>query len=314
MNLEHNLIRLAEATIAAVAVVAFLFGIYALSGTFPTNGGALAAVVCMPPDEKLSLEANAAYVYDIERDAMLYGKEQFQQIPLASVTKLMTALVASELLNGSGGTVTVAEAALAMEGDSGLFADEVWRMQDLIDFTLITSSNDGAEALALAASAKSPFKQSDAFVEAMNERAHSFGLSQSYFLNATGLDISTTTAGAYGSARDVAILATHAYRELPTVFDGSSASARTFTSLSGFQHEAEHTSALAGTLAGVAVAKTGFTDLAGGNLVIVAEPVLGRPVAIAVLGSSLKGRDRDVEALYEYAKSAIKRSLACETL
>lgn len=293
--------------ITSVAIIGVLFGMRFLPAPTPRVYVA-AANVCLSEQSAPRVEASAAYVLDIERGEVLYRKQETGQLPLASLTKIMTVLVASEMLDGAA-RVTITKEALATEGDSGLYAGEIWGAQDLIDYTLITSSNDGAHALALASGQSD---QSGGFVNAMNAKARSLGLTQTYFLNDTGLDVSTTTSGAYGSARDVAMLVTHVYRSVASVFDASSQKRRVFTSVSGFTHDATHTSAVTGTLSGEVVAKTGFTDLSGGNLAVVAEPILGRPIAIAVLGSSKIGRDRDVSALYAYAKSVLKRSILCE--
>lgn len=295
--------------VISVAIIGALFGTQLFPAPTPLAYVA-AAHICVSEPNALSLEATAAYVWDIERERTLYAKHEFEQLPLASLTKLMTVLVASEILKENARIEITAEA-LTPEGDSGLYAGEVWEAQDLIDYTLITSSNDGSHALALGAMRGQP-QNSGGFIDAMNAHARSLGLTQTYFLNDTGLDVSTTTSGAYGSARDIAALLTYVYRNKASVFDASSQKERVFTSLSGFTHDATHTSSVTGALSGEVVAKTGFTDLAGGNLGIVAEPILGRPIAIVVLGSSKSGRDHDVTELYEYAKSTIKRSILCE--
>jgi len=85
----------------------------------------------------------------------------------------------------------------------------------------------------------------------------------------------------------------------------------TFTSESGYTHDAVNTSSVIGSLGGGIASKTGYTDLAGGNLAIVFEPIPGRSVAAVVLGSTREGRDSDMEALTEGVKTALKRMLVC---
>jgi len=268
------------------------------------------AVCALENSASVVLEARSAFVLNLNSGETLFEKEGFQQMPLASLTKLMTVLTAADVLEKNG-AIIISKEALVPEGDSGLFVGEKWNMQDLIDFTLMTSSNDGAHALALVAlNNASPAEHS--FVALMNRRAADIGLYQTYFLNDTGLDISTTTGGAYGSARDVATLVSYAYRNAQPIFSASTEKEKTFISLSGFAHRAKNTSALNGTLSGEIIAKTGFTDLAGGNLAIIAEPILGMPVAIVVLNSSRNGRDNDVRLLYAYAKKTLKHSLLCK--
>ena len=269
---------------------------------------ALATCVTLPPP---IIEAKAAVVLDIERERMIFEKNSNAQMPLASLTKAMTVLVASRILK-EGDTVLITPEALIPEGNAGLYANEMWQTQDLIDFTLITSANDGAHALALGAAEKVKETELE-FIARMNSLAGFIGLTQTFYLNDTGLDISSTTAGAYGSSRDMARFFTYLYQHEEQVFAHSSTPRASFTSLSGFTHNAKNTSELSGSVAGQAVSKTGFTDLSGGNLAIVAEPILGKPVAIVVLGSSREGRDRDVEALYNFAEESLKRATLCDS-
>lgn len=252
------------------------------------------------------ITARAAYVYDVQNDTRIFGKNTEAQLPLASLTKLATAVVASAELKDTR-TVTISEQALTPEGDSGFFAGETWAVQDLLDFTLMTSSNDGARALALAAAGGS----TTPFIEAMNAFATEIGATQTFFVNETGLDISSSTAGAYGSARDVAHLLAQAYAVRGDAFLASTQSASAFTSLSGFTHEATHTADIAGTLPGELIVKTGFTDLAGGNLAVLTEVLPGRPVAVVVLGATRETRESDVATLIEAARAQMKRATLC---
>ena len=98
---------------------------------------------------QVSLEAKAAYVYDLRTGEVLFAKNEDKRLPLASLTKVMSALVARDI-SPDYGIVTVGEEALENDGDSGLFRDEKWALKDLLDFSLITSSNDGMRAVALA--------------------------------------------------------------------------------------------------------------------------------------------------------------------
>ncbi len=258
------------------------------------------------------IAARAAYAYDVQSGAILFEKDSDAQLPLASLTKIMTVLTASQALTPTT-TVEISKDALTPEGESGLTVGEKWRVKDLADFTLITSSNDGARALMLASSDALHMRQED-FYAAMNRRAEALNLSGTYFINETGLDVSSSTAGAYGSARDVAHLLAYASTAIPALVDGSVKEEETFTSLSGINHKATNTSSLAATLIGSIASKTGYTDLAGGNLAVIYEPVPGRPVAIAVLGSTREGRDDDVRILSTYAGDVLKRDILCSSL
>ena len=85
------------------------------------------AVACVPVNsENVSIEASAAYVINLKTNEVLYAREAQAQMPLASLTKLMTTLVASEVLDGSE-VVTIYPEALSVEGESGLVPNELWR-------------------------------------------------------------------------------------------------------------------------------------------------------------------------------------------
>ena len=98
---------------------------------------------------EVAIQARAAYVYDARTKTVLFAKNENTRMPLASLTKVMSALVAQEL-SPSYGTVSVSSDAIAAEGDSGLLPGERWSLKNLLDFSLITSSNDGIRAVALA--------------------------------------------------------------------------------------------------------------------------------------------------------------------
>lgn len=255
----------------------------------------------IPFHAPLALEARAAYVIDTITGEVLYSLNGTTSLPLASVTKLMTALTAYEQVPPS--TVTAIRLTdIAQEGDSGLLANEHWRLKDLLDFTLLVSSNDGASALASASMAFSTSSQDtevqkSEFVTLMNQKAQKLGLVDTYFTNESGLDISSTTAGAYGSAKDASALFAYILRNHPEVVEATRYERVSFTSIDDFRHPAKNTNEAVNAIPGLIGSKTGLTDLAGGNLVVGMDIGFGHPVVITVLGSSEKGRFADVEAL-----------------
>lgn len=257
----------------------------------------------------MSLEGTSAYALDIKTDTTLYEKNASQQLPLASLTKLMTALTVSEILK-PGHIVTISNDALTPEGDVGFQRGEQWKLQDLIDYTLVISANDGARALALAAEDKLG-ETDEQFIRRMNEKAVKIGMRETFFMDETGLDISENTAGAYGSARDVAQLLRHITLTNPRLIEGTTAGSGIFVSETGIRHKGTNTSAVITNLSGAIGSKTGFTDLAGGNLAIVFEPIPGRPVVAVILGSSRSGRETDMYRLAEQAKKTLRISVIC---
>lgn len=249
---------------------------------------------------KVTIEAKAAYVYDARTKTVLYAKNENKRMPLASLTKVMTALVAHELGRDSG-TVTVTRDALEPVGDSGLKPGERWSLKNLLDFSLITSSNDGMRAVALALGAidksdATPEEVVNDFVGAMNKKASLLDLKNTYFWNETGLDETEYKGGAYGTARDMATLMEHIVSYNPDVLEATRAPYTLISSMEG-EHEARNTNALAGAIPGLVASKTGFTNTAGGNLALVFDPELGRPIVVTILGSSEEGRFEDARIL-----------------
>lgn len=257
---------------------------------------------------ELTLGAEAAFAIDVDSGRVFYEKKADEKRPLASITKLMTALVAKEIIE-EGELVPITAAAVEQAGESGLMIGERFSYQKLSDLVLLSSSNDGAYALSAAAGAAlNPSSPEDAFVKAMNVRARELGLSATTFRNPTGLDISEDEAGAYGSARDVAKLMSHILLNYPELLEETSKSESWIQSEDGSAHEANNTNLVIEEIAQVIGSKTGYTTLAGGNLVVAFDAGLDRPVVAVVLGSSYQGRFSDMVKLVE----AIKREINSE--
>ena len=260
------------------------------------------------PFEGVTLTAKAAYVWDINTQKALFKKEESKQLPLASVTKLMTALVAHEILDESE-TIRIDELSIKQDGFSGLSEGETFDRLSLTDLVLISSSNDGAFALAAAAgNALLPNSGATSFVTAMNVRAEEIGLLETYFKNPTGLDISETEGGAYGSARDVAFLMEYILRNEPDILTYTKEEEAQVYNQAGTLHDAENTNYFVDQIPGLIGSKTGYTDLAGGNLVIAFNAGLDRPIVVVVLGSTQHDRFTDTLKLVEEAREYVAQS------
>lgn len=243
------------------------------------------------------VEARAALVYDPAERRILYSKNASASLPLASLTKLMSAQAVLEAHKGKDKIVTITEADLEPEGDWGFWIGDIVRLSDLIKMSLVASSND-----AMAAAAAS---LGDDYINELNATAGRLGLSNTYFLNSTGLDLSEETAGAYGSALDVARLAAAFMKQYPEYFE---LTADESVSIPDGDRvlTAKSTALPLLSIPGFIGAKTGYTDLAGGNLVAAFDLEVGHPVIVVVLGSSEAGRFVDVEMLITAARAAQK--------
>jgi D-alanyl-D-alanine carboxypeptidase (penicillin-binding protein 5/6) len=136
-----------------------------------------------------------------------------------------------------------------------------------------------------------------AFVREMNNKADAIGMKNTYYLNVTGLDQNEEQGGAYGSAKDQAILFAYILKTHPSLMEATRQAEIIVTSQDLVSHIARNTDSLVSYIPGMLASKTGFTDLAGGNLVVAFDPEIGRPIIISVLGSTETGRFEDMEKL-----------------
>ncbi len=255
-------------------------------------------VVSVPQKiESVNLRAKSAYVWDIVGQRMLYEKNPDEVLPLASITKLMTALVAYELVPDET-LVTISSSAAAEQSGGGIAAGEVFVVKELADFALVSSYNSAAHTLAESVGKKlgsgDPMAQ---FVAAMNIKAEELSLKSLEYLSTTGLDISTTKAGAYGSARDTSFLMEYIYLTYPEILLPTVSPSTRLYNQSGKHHDADNTNDIIGEIPNLLGSKTGYTDLAGGNLTIIFDTGFNRPIVVTVLGSTRNERFADIKKL-----------------
>tara|TARA_B100002051_G_scaffold276628_2_gene326286 strand:- start:15355 stop:16356 length:1002 start_codon:yes stop_codon:yes gene_type:complete len=244
--------------------------------------------------EEVSITGEAAYVWDVKAQKALYSKNAETVLPLASITKLMTALVAHELVSENE-KATVSLSAILQEGSSGFTDGEILTSEDLRNMALVSSSNDAAYALAANVGAllgeQDPVAQ---FVAGMNIRADELGLYTLDFKNTTGLDISANKPGAVGSARDVSFLMEHIVEAYPEILEPTQESATRIYNTAGSFHNANNTNKAVNEIPNLIGSKTGYTDLAGGNLTVAFDAGNNRPIIVTVLGSTRSERFTDV--------------------
>jgi len=255
----------------------------------------------------VKIRGQAAYVYDVQAKRALYQKNPDTVLPLASITKLMTALLTHELVSENK-TIIVPEAAIAQSGSSGLMSGERFSTQSLSDYALMSSSNDAAFALASAvgASLGGTTNPDDTFVAAMNIRAEELGLSTLKFYNPTGLDLTTTKSGANGSARDVTFLMEYILTTYPSILEPSTFTTTRIYDKDGKYYEAENTNPSITRIPNLLGSKTGYTDLAGGNLTIAFDAGFNRSIIVTVLGSTYDERFSDVLSLVKAITGTIE--------
>ena len=258
------------------------------------------------PFADIELKAQAVCVIDTVTGKILYERNKNTRMPLASLTKVMMALVATDAVGGDE-SVTISVEDIEKEGNSGLFLDEKWKLANLLDFTLMTSSNDGASAIASTVGAflqrqgtttslENPKKT---FIKEMHEKAQALELAHLEFNNESGLDISNTQSGAYGTAYEVAMLFEYVFKNKPNLLKVTTNEILEINSENNIVHTAKNTNEFVGSFPGLLASKTGYTDMAGGNLGVIFDSGIGSPIVMIVLGSTIDGRFEDIMKLYE---------------
>ncbi len=234
---------------------------------------------------------SSLYAYDVATSQVLFAQNENDVLPLASITKLMTAYVALKSLPEDT-IVEISTTAIAMTDDHGLLVDEKWLLTDIARFTLLVSSNDGARAI------REKFEQTlpNSFVATMNAYAQKLGMKNTTFYNESGLD-EASIAGAYGTASDVAILLEVFSSEYPEILATTAMKNVSLTSLSGITHNIENTNESVYTYPGRLGSKTGLTNIAGGNLAFIFDRGVLSPTIVVVLGSTKEGRFVDMHKL-----------------
>lgn len=251
---------------------------------------ARAAQATRPP----VITARNAALLDVASGRLLYARAADEQVAPASLTKMMTALVALELGQPEQ-RITASSHVYVEPVVIGLDAGETMRLEDLLYGLLLTSGNDAAVAIAegLAGSVSR-------FAAAMNRKAAELGLHNTHFQNPHGLD----EPGHYSTARDVARI-TAALMQQPLL--ARIVGTRVHTVPGPPLYQFRNSNPLLGTVAGVDGGKTGFTDLAGRCLAVTAERGGHRVVAV-VLHS--QNPAQDAQALLEFAYGSFEWTTA----
>lgn len=202
---------------------------------------------------------------------VLFAEYQDRQLPIASLTKLMTALVSLESYD-LGEQISVSADAVAHEGDQGkLLVGQALSVQEMLYPLLLESSNDAAAALAERMGQKN-------FINRMNHRATTLHLTKTSFVNPDGIDPEDPEAlPNRSSAEDLAELAVFLKQTHSEVFDilvlpefGPYVNTNEFVRSNGW-----HTKVLGG--------KTGQTDLAQGCLILLLQSPKNKGYTVNVI-------------------------------
>ncbi len=238
------------------------------------------------------LSAPQAVLVESQTGDVILRKDSDAERPVASTTKLMTALLVLERASLNDVYTAVPYDAQEAESRINLQAGERMTVRDLMRALLLESANDAAATLAVGVAGSQP-----AFVAMMNARAQQLGLTHTHYANPIGLD----EPGNYSSARDLVKLAA-SLRTKP-FFRRTVAMRSAVLKTGSHERQIENTNDLLGRPPGVNGVKTGHT-LQAGYVLVGSATRRGVNVLSAVLGDPSKpARDEDTDALLRYGLS-----------
>jgi D-alanyl-D-alanine carboxypeptidase (penicillin-binding protein 5/6) len=261
-------------------------------GLLPTAGWTSALpsvppqIVVAPPASELRLatrlSASGVAIIDAQSGQRIYGRQFDVPRPMASLTKLMTAMLIVEHHDLSD-VVRVPQSIDTSQSNVRLPAGEQFTVGDVLSAMLIASANDAAVTLAVYHSGSV-----EAFVAEMNARAATLGLQSTSFANPAGLDAPLQLS----TPQDIAWLTMAALRH-PAIQKRLGMRGTTITSLQGSEVALSHTHVLLHERGAVRAGKTGTTSGANECLMSVVEEE-GRRYVVVLLDSLQRYRDMHV--------------------
>ena len=247
-----------------------------------------------------SVNARAALVMDGQTGEVLYSKNSNTALPIASITKLMTAVVISDARLNMSENITLQQSDFSCSGckssSSTLRAGDSMNRAEALLFALMKSENPAASALARTY----PGGRS-AFISAMNAKARSLGMNSTHYMESTGLH-----PGNVASARDLGILVNTA-SQYGLIRQFSTTPSYDFN-LGYRVLKSNNTNALVRNGGwNINISKTGFINEAG-RCVVMHTTLNNRPAVVVLLGAdSSVARTNDATRLMNWASQLPKR-------
>ena len=245
----------------------------------------------LDPALKPELSARAVLVADKKTKTIIFGQNLDKKLYPASTTKIITAITAKRLMPMDQ-VVTVKR--VVSEGRvMGLVEGEKITVENLIYGSLIHSANDAAFALADAYGYEK-------FIKEMNKVAKDLGMENTQFVNPAGFDDPKHYSTAFDLYIASLVLLEDDFFRKVIGLKNITVSDVSYT----YFHRLENVNKLLGELPGVAGIKTGYTELAGENLISLYKSYFGNEFILVVLGS--KDRFYDTTILINWINSGLK--------
>ena len=266
-----------------------------LCAVLPFN--ALAALTGAPLVDECPVEIScvSALLMELDSGTVIFAENADEMRPVASVTKLMTILLALEAVDSGRASpddmVTVSADASGMGGSQILLdTGETQTYANLLKSVIVGSANDSSVALA-----EYLYGSQELFVSYMNERAEELGMDSTHFVNCTGLPAD----GQYTTARDVARMAMEVFRH-PMYYEFSVIWLEDFDHGDGRLTQLTNTNKLIRLYDGCDGGKTGSTDEAGYCLAATATRSGMRLIAVVLGSDTSKARFDTAENMFDY--------------
>lgn len=245
------------------------------------------------------LAARNAVVINAATGETVFEKNKTETVSNASTTKIMTCILALEILEPNEKTLEVIEDDVVRGSKMGLDIGESMTVSEMLYGLMMTSGNEAANVIARTVSTRLSGKGTyDDFVSLMNEKAKNLGMADTSFKNASGLD----EPGHYSTAIDMTVLTRYAMQN--DAFRRIVSTKEYVISSECFGEEKKYllanTNRLLWTYDGCTGVKTGTTYMAGACLAASAEDDNGTELIAIILGSTIEERYKDAEKLLDY--------------
>jgi len=260
---------------------------------------------------ELSLpNAHSAVILDVDSGTILFEKEATEHRSIASITKLVTAMLVIDRVRDLNEVVVVPKEVIGIEGtkvgcptsvictSNRLQVGEKVRVLDLLRAMLMFSANDAATILGLHIGGTE-----EGFAKLMNARMKEIGAGNTHFCRPSGLELDENEQMCYSSAYDIARVGAHLlqYEKYDILWEIMRTKEATFTSVDGtIEHELKNTDRLLDKMPNLIGAKTGFTPRAGYSLLLAAHDGTKKHKIVSVVLDDYH-RFNDVEEMTAWA-------------